>query len=197
VSSDLFLPYAFSFYPTLRGSSLKLSHLLPLIRQAAFGSLGLALIISLCISFIALLPSFLLAQIIGDAIPNASLNLLLQYASLLVAALISSNLLNLVRNKLLLRLQAQIALRIGASLWDRILQLPIPHINKFTASELTQRSEGILSVQNVLSGQSTVTTIDGLLAIFNVGLMIYYSPYLSFIALLICSATCCYLYPND
>lgn len=187
-SADQFLPYAYCFYPTLRGSTLKLKNLLPSIRQASLGSLGIVLMISLCISLIALLPSFLLAQIIGDAIPNSSLGLLLQYAALLGAALLSSNLLNLVRNQLLLRLQAQLALQIGASLWDRILQLPIPHLNTFTASELTQRSEGILSVQNVLSGQSTVIAIDGLLAVFNIGLMIYYSPSLSAFSLVVCAS---------
>jgi ATP-binding cassette subfamily C protein len=188
VSVDRFLPYAYCFYPTLRGSSLRLKHLLPLIRQASLGSLGITLLISLCIALITLLPSFLLAQIIGDAIPNASLALLSQYAVLLSAALISSNLLNLVRNQLLLRLQAQLAMRLAASLWDRILQLPIPHLNTFTASELTQRSEGILSVQNVLSGQSTVVAIDGILALFNIALMVYYAGFLSALSLVICIA---------
>jgi ATP-binding cassette subfamily C protein len=181
-----FASYGYCFYPTLREQTLRLQQLWPLITRAGGSSFALTLTISACIALVGLLPSFLLAQIVGEAIPNASMTLLLQYTSLLGAALISSNLLNLVRNQIFLKLETRLALHISSSLWDRLLQLPIPHLNRFTASELTQRSEGILSAQNVLSGQSAITVIDGLLAISNIALMIHYSPILSLISLAAC-----------
>jgi ATP-binding cassette subfamily C protein len=183
---DHFLPYAVSFYPTLRTSSFRLKDILPLVSNTVSDGLPLALLISVAIAIIGLLPSFLLSQVISNAIPDASTVLLLQYTALLLAALLTSNLLNLVRNRLLLKLQGQLALRIGAALWDRLLRLPIPHLSKFTAAELTQRSEGILSIQNVLSGQSTVITIDGVLASLNILLMLYFSPSLTLIAVSVC-----------
>ena len=185
-NKDQFIEYGYLFYTTLRNHDrVYLKQLWQIIKSSLLGNLFVLIAISFGISLIGLAPSFLLSQIIGSAIPDASISLLLQYAAVLISALLTGNLLNLVRNESVLRVQSIIALRLGPALWDRILRLPVAHLNQFTSSELIERTQAISEVQSVLSGQTLIAIIDGLLSIVNIGLMIYYSKDLTLIALIV------------
>lgn len=181
-----FHDHGYIFYRTLRnGNQVTLQDIGSLLKEAVLKDLVILLLISSGITLLGLVPSFLLAQIISTAIPNASTSLLLQYSAVLSSALITKNLLGLARSTSVLKTQSIIALKLGAALWDRLLQLPVVHLNQYTSSELIERAGAISEIQSVLSGQQLIIVVDGFLALFNLGLMIYYSGRLTILSLLV------------
>lgn len=177
--------YAYTFYSRFDNSDLNARALLLFSWHFIKSRLFLLLGISLIISAAALFPSFILSQIVTDVIPGSATGLLFQYGSLLFVLLLTSNVLNFVRNEILLNLQAVLSLRLGSALWDRILDQTIPDVNRFSSSELFRRSQGLFSIQALASGQWAVVMIDGLLSLSNIALMIFFSPSLTLYAVLI------------
>ena len=68
---------------------------------------------------------------------------------------------------------------IQASIWDRLLGLPVPFFKQFSAGELAMRAMGISRMRMILSGVTLNTILSSIFSVFNFALLFYYDSRLA------------------
>jgi NHLM bacteriocin system ABC transporter ATP-binding protein len=124
------------------------------------------------------------ALLVGQAIPDANVSLLLQVTLGMVTALTGAMLFDLTQGLALLRAHGGLAVRLQTGLWDRLLKLGPPFFRQFSTGELRTRVEGISRIQQQVTLDLLRTLILGVASTANLALMFYYSIPLGAIALL-------------
>lgn len=180
---------AFSFYhplPQGRLTTLRLLHLgfrdcrADLVRvimtAAVSGLLGLAVPILSGILFDSVIPSAQRTQI-----PLIS-------AGVIVTGICSA-LLTLTSRFSMIRIETRAGATMLATVWDRLLRLPVSFFRDYSSGDLAMRAMGIDQVRQIISANLIVSSLSSIFAIFHIGLLFYYSPSLAIPALTAISAT--------
>ncbi|MCJ8328897.1 MAG: peptidase domain-containing ABC transporter [Lentisphaeria bacterium] len=153
-----------------------LSVLLKDISWPVFSALMLTLVISFSI---ALLPIFVQLTI-DQAIPEKDLKNLDLMVLAMVAALVGSLILTLFQRNILSRTMVKLDALIQDHIVSRMIDLPLKYFLSRTNSELQHRLVGIRAIRHFIVNDS----VNGLIAMVNIclflGLMFYFSPYMTF-----------------
>ncbi|MDF5757703.1 NHLP bacteriocin export ABC transporter permease/ATPase subunit [Spongiactinospora sp. TRM90649] len=151
----------------LRGAGADLARLL-ITGLAAFG-LGLGVPI-------------LSGRIIGEYVPAARTDLLVQACLALVMAGVVMTAFAVVNAVAVVRLEGRLDATIQAAVWDRLLRLPMTFFRRYSTGELANAALGINAIRAQLTGIATVVLNAVLLGVVNLALLIAYSPSLGLLA---------------
>jgi NHLM bacteriocin system ABC transporter ATP-binding protein len=125
------------------------------------------------------------AVLVGEAIPNADRNLVIQIGFGLLAAAAGSLLFELAQSASILRLELGSSTALECGVWDRLLKLSPAFFRKYTTGDLASRADAINAIRQHLSGATLRTIFIAVTSLLNLALMSYYSPVLALVALAI------------
>ena len=123
-------------------------------------------------------------------IPGAERSQLFQIIMALLAASLAGAMFQVTRGLAIVRIQGGMNSSLQAAIWDRVLELPTTFFRQYTAGELTSRTMGIQTINNILSETVVNSILGGIFAVFNLFLLFYYSPKLAWVALLLVGCGC-------
>ncbi len=173
-------PVAWMFYPTLPDHRLGLSDLIrfslpAVLRELCFllllatlgGLLGLAVPIG---------AGILIDQVIPEVdLPETGRASLLVLCFFLVALAISTTIFQIVEGLTLLRIEGKVVPSLVPAVWDRLLRLPTRFFAGFSSGDLALRAMGVSLILKKFSGAVVATLVTGLVSLFNLGLLFWYS----------------------
>lgn len=142
----------------------------------AFGCLG---------ALISLIPSFLNRILIDRVLIGGERNLLGQVILGLVVVALTSSLFLFARAYTALRFTRIIDMRLRTATWARVLQLPVRFIRTFTTGEFIQRVYAISTIHQTLSNNAIRVVLSGLFSVFYLFAMLYFSPRLTLIGMIV------------
>ncbi len=127
----------------------------PLFRFA-FRGLGKELarfaLAGLLVGLLMLAPSVLLGVLVDRVIPSGSGWQLLEVSLSVVLLAVLAAFVQTLQGTALMRIEALAAVRIGAALWDRMLDLPQRFFRRFSAGDLTMRAMAFQGLRDQVSG---------------------------------------------
>jgi NHLM bacteriocin system ABC transporter ATP-binding protein len=179
-------PLAFMFYRTFpRQMQLSLREVLKFGLTGSRREWIAMATMSLASGLLALVPPIVVGVLFDSTIPRARREDLLIAGGLLLASALAIALCGLTRGMAILRLQGTLSLTLEAALWDRLLTLPLPFFRRYAAGDLAQRGLAFSQMHATLTGPALSAVLSGLGSLCSVGLLIYYSPALAGVALLL------------
>ena len=106
----------------------------------------------LLVGLLMLVPAILLGVLVEHVIPGGSGWQVLSLSLSLVLIAVLAALLQTLQGAALMRLEARAAARIGAALWDRVIDLPQRFFRRFSAGDLTMRAMAFQRLRDQVSG---------------------------------------------
>jgi ATP-binding cassette subfamily B protein RaxB len=91
---------------------------------------------------------------------------------------------SLLRSFVLLNAGTNIGYSLASNIARRLFRLPIEWFEKRHTGDILSRFQSIIPIQNLLTQGAVAAVVDGAMAIFTLAVMFYYSPLLSFIAVI-------------
>jgi NHLM bacteriocin system ABC transporter ATP-binding protein len=120
--------------------------------------------------------------VFNNIIPEGEKGQLIQMAFFLIASAIATMFFQFTRSIASMRMESKMEGSIQASVWDRLLSLPVPFFKQFSAGELAMRAMGISRIRTILSGAALNAILSGIFSIFTFALLFYYDIRLAGIA---------------
>ncbi len=158
-----------------------------LLRFLGFGSgpdLGRLFGLGAVAGALALLTPIGTGLLFGSVIPSDSRSQLAYLVAALVAAGFAVAGLQVVQSFAQLRISGRAGGAVQAGLVDRLLALPPSFFRRFATGDLANRALAVGFVQERLTGAASMSVLSALFGLFNVGLLFWYSPRLTWFALL-------------
>lgn len=183
VANDLD-PVAFVFYRPLPSADL---HALELL-QFAFRGQGLdwlAIVLTgVAATLIGMLVPQATAALVDTVVPYSDRALLVQIGLGLLAAAFGGASFRLAQAIATLRVETASDAHLQAAVWDRLLTLSTSFYRNYAAGDLNSRVSSITAIRRKLSGSALQGLFSGVFSLLNLALLIYYSPSLALIAVL-------------
>lgn len=182
--ASLLSTVAYTFYPPLPEHPVSGRDLLS-FGFANCGRDALTLLAAaLLISLLSLAVPLVTGLIFSEIIPCAERSRLMQVTAIMVSLAVATLLFELTRNIAMLRVESRLDGTLQAAVWDRLIRLPVPFFREFTAGDLAQRSMGITTIRELVSGTFLTTVVGALFVFPNYLLLFYYNVNLAWIATL-------------
>jgi NHLM bacteriocin system ABC transporter ATP-binding protein len=173
---------AHMFYPPLPERPVTPGDLL---RSALIGRRGDVVTILLMGAgggLLGMLVPLLTGQLFGTVLPAAQSGQLLQITLALLVAALAGAIFQLTRSLAVLRIGGKADGRLQSAVWDRLLSLPAAFFRRYTVGDLANRSLGINTIRETLTGNVLTLLLGAVFSVFSFGLLFYYSWRLALIA---------------
>lgn len=127
----------------------------------------------------------LMGRLLSGALPSNNLGLIYSYLLAMLAAAIGVGVFRFVNSISVIRIESKSLMDIHASIWSRLLQLPISFFDKYSVGDLSDRANMIESIYASWSAAvtSAILSIFSILTVY--ALLFYYSPTLALASLLL------------
>lgn len=175
-------PEGYMFYPTFPEHALGLFSIVSFAFKRRKSDLSWLLLSQLCIGILGLIVPIATGTILNTVIPNTEIGVLWQWVIVLMACAYATAHFNMAQVLSLIRLRFKIDGYVQAAVWDRLLRLPVPFFKKFSPGDLAVRASGIDTIQQELTDATMHALLGGIFSIITLGLMFYYSPLLTVVA---------------
>jgi len=130
------------------------------------------------------------ALLVDYAIPDADRQLVWQLGLGLLAAAVGAAAFRFAQGIAMMRVETGASVATQSAVWDRLLKLQLSFFRRFSTGDLLSRVTAISQIRAYLSGTTLRTLFSSVVALLNLGLLIYYSPTLTVIALLVAAFSC-------
>lgn len=169
-------PFAYTFYRSFSDKSLSLFDILRFGIASCWKS-----------DFVLLILAGMLGGLLGLALPKATgiiydivipeseTGQIFQIGFLLLVAITTRALFQLLRSFVSLRLKTTLNVVLQSAIWDRLLRLPVPFFRKYSAGELAKKAMGINKVRDLLSDVMISSLLSGIFSMFFYIQMLLYS----------------------
>ena len=178
-------PVAFVFYRPLPTDNL---NALSLLRFAFRGQGRDWLIIGLtgiAATLIGMVVPQATAVLVDTVVPYGDRALLWQIGLGLLAAAFGAASFQLAQAIATLRVETGADAHLQAAVWDRLLKLKTGFFRQYPTGDLVSRVSSISTIRRKLSGSALQGLFAGTFSLLNLGLLIYYSPLLAGVALVV------------
>jgi NHLM bacteriocin system ABC transporter ATP-binding protein len=178
-------PIAFVFYRPLPAGDL---NALSLLRFAFRGQgrdwlmIGLTGVVATLIGMVVPQAT---AVLVDTVVPYGDRALLWQMGLGLLAAAFGAASFQLAQAIAALRVETGADAHLQAAVWDRLLTLKTGFFRQYPTGDLASRVSSISTIRRKLSGSALQGIFAGVFSLLNLGLLIYYSPLLAGVALLV------------
>lgn len=136
------------------------------------------------IALINLLNPILMGWLMAEALPQFDFSKIDSILIGLFAATVGVVTLSFFNSIALLRIESYFSLDIHASVWGRLLQLPMTFFEQHTVGDLASRANIFDDIQAVWTASTARIMTSSVSMVFSLGLLFYYSWSLSLLALL-------------
>ena len=113
--------------------------------------------------------------LVDQVIPEADRVGLLVMCVFLVVLAFSASACRVIQGLMVLRVEGRVSSTIIPAVWDRLLRLPTGFFARFSSGDLAFRAMEFSKVFKKVSGAAVTTLMMGLFALFNLGLLFFYS----------------------
>lgn len=149
----------------------------------------LAILATMAVATIGLLGPVLNRLLFGVVVQSENMRLLLGITIFMISVTLSSTLIASVKTLVMGRLNTKIELSVQAATMMRVLSLPADFFKKFSAGELSSRSQNIQELCSMLVGTVFSTGLTSVFSLIYITQIFAYAPALVIPALLIIGAT--------
>ncbi|WP_042383626.1 NHLP bacteriocin export ABC transporter permease/ATPase subunit [Streptacidiphilus melanogenes] len=174
-NADQFEPYAVLCYRPLPEKPLSAWRLLRFSVRGTRPDLHRLVVSGLVAVVLGTLVPIATGQVLGDYVPNAETDLIVQTSLAIVATTVVSAAFMLMENLSILRLEGRVEATLQPAIWDRLLRLPTRFFAGRSTGELASAAMGISAIRRLLSGVSTVVVQAGTVGLVNLVLLLCYS----------------------
>jgi NHLM bacteriocin system ABC transporter ATP-binding protein len=182
-NADQFEPYAVLCYRPLPEKPLSAWQLLRFSVRGTRTDLRRLVVSGLVAVVLGTLVPIATGQVLGDFVPNAESDLIVQTSLAIVATTLVSAAFMLMENLSILRLEGRVEATLQPAVWDRLLRLPTRFFAGRSTGELASAAMGISAIRRILSGVSSVVVQAGTVGLVNLVLLLCYSLPLALAAL--------------
>lgn len=176
-------PGATMFYPSMAAEAVTGARLLALGLRDCGPDLRRVLLMALLGGALAVVMPMATGLIFDTLVPQAQRGALMQLGLGLAVASIAAALFTVTRSLAMLRVENRLDATMNAAVMDRILRLPASFFRQFSSGDLGTRTMAFSNIRQVLSGAVTGAVFTALTALPSVGLLVYYDPRLSLLAM--------------
>jgi ATP-binding cassette subfamily C protein len=188
VTARSLAPGAVMLYPNLSSEVKRPWQLLRFSLRRRSGDIIFIILLSLSITLIGMLTPMAVAMVMDHAIPDSNQGLLIQLGLILVAASFGSGLFALSRGFVTIRTAIAADGTAEAALWDKLLKLRASFFKQYTSGDLLSRVMAVNEINRSLNGAAIQSLLSSITAVFNFGLLLYFSPKLALIAIVVAAA---------
>ena len=114
-------------------------------------------------------------KVLGDYVPKAQENLIVQVSLAIMIASVVSAAFMLMQNLTILRMEGRIEATLQPAVWDRLLRLPTTFFTSRSTGELASAAMGISSIRRLMAGVGPVVVQAGTVGAMNLALLFWYS----------------------
>lgn len=173
---------AYMFYRPLPDKDLKTWDLLKFALRGHIQDLQIIILTGIAVSLLGMLTPQAIAILIDNVIPDANQGLLLQTGLGLTAAAFGGVVFQLAQGFAILRLETFADSSTQSAVWDRLLNLKVSFFRQYSIGDLESRVSSIGEIRYKLSSTVLLSIFSGVFALLNLGLIIFYSSSLAWIA---------------
>ncbi|HEY9423013.1 MAG TPA: NHLP bacteriocin export ABC transporter permease/ATPase subunit, partial [Thermoanaerobaculia bacterium] len=173
---------AHMLYPPLPERSVTRGDLLRLAVRGRRGDLLTILGMGAAGGLLGLLIPILTGQVFGSVIPGADRGQLGQITLALIVSALAAAVFQVTRSVAVLRLGGKADGALQSAVWDRLLSLPVSFFRRFSVGDLANRSLGINTIREILTGNVLTSALAAVFSVFSFALLFYYSPRLALVA---------------
>ncbi|MFT4656492.1 MAG: NHLM bacteriocin system ABC transporter ATP-binding protein [Minisyncoccia bacterium] len=159
-----------------------------LLRFGAIGSGGDVITLGLTgllVAVLGLSTPILTGRILGTLVPSADRHQITQWSVVLIAVAFVIATVSVVQNFAALRLEGRVDMYAQAGIWDRLMSLPTTFFRRNSIGELSAASLGVNGIRDLMSGLAVQSLLAFIMALANLGLMIYYDATLGLLAFVV------------
>lgn len=175
-------PEAVMIYRPLPDRALRAWHLIGFSMRGRSGDVAFVLGLSVVVSMIGMLTPMATALVLDTAVPDSDRRLLLELGLGLIAASVGVGLLALAQGVVAIRMSIATDAVTQSAMWDRLLALRPSFYKRFSSGDLLSRASAVGEITRELNGTTLKTMLASLMAVLNLGLLLYYSASLAWIA---------------
>ncbi|KTE15586.1 peptidase domain-containing ABC transporter [Sphingopyxis sp. H115] len=146
-------------------------------------ALAQVLVLSLVLQAFVLASPYYMQIAIDNALPALDKDLLTVLALGFGLFTLINAAATLLRSFVLLVAGTTLGFGLASNIARRLFRLPIDWFEKRHAGDILSRFQSILPIQNMLTQGAVAALVDGAMAILTLALMVWYSPLLTFVAL--------------
>jgi NHLM bacteriocin system ABC transporter ATP-binding protein len=169
--SNTLHPQAYQFYPGFPDRPVGPVDILRYSTRRTRRDILFVGIVGMLTGSVSMLIPLLTGTVFDRIIPGAERGLLWELSVVLVAVYGGLALFDLARGFSIVRAQTLMDATLEASVWDRLLSLPLPFFRHYSAGDLASRAAGIGGIREVLAGATISVLLSGLFSIWNFGLL--------------------------
>ncbi|HSG39516.1 MAG TPA: NHLP bacteriocin export ABC transporter permease/ATPase subunit, partial [Thermoanaerobaculia bacterium] len=173
---------AHMLYPPLPERPVTRGDLLRLAVRGRRGDLLTILGMGAAGGLLGLLIPILTGQVFGSVIPGADRGQLGQITLALIVSALAAAVFQVTRSVAVLRLGGKADGSLQSAVWDRLLSLPVSFFRRFSVGDLANRSLGINTIREILTGNVLTSALAAIFSVFSFALLFYYSPRLALVA---------------
>ena len=189
-TAALFEPDAICFYRPLPLRELGIPDLILYLKDCLSTGDYLAIVaLTLLPVLIGLLMTNITRALTGFVRESGDLTLLLGTSVFMVSAIVSSQLIGVVKDLMMNRVELKTSLSTEAAMMMRVLNMPANFFRRFSSGELSSRYSAVNQLCELLLSSVFSTGLSSLLSLLYIGQIFHYAPALVGPALLIILAT--------
>jgi len=173
---------AFMLYPPLPSRPLAMGDLVRAALRDRRRDLSTIVFMGIAGGLLGLVVPIVTGRIFGGAIPAADRSYLIELTLALILAAVSAATFQVTRSIAVLRLGGKMDGSVQAAVWDRLLSLPAAFFRRFTVGDLANRSLGLDTIRELLTGNILTSILASIFSIFSFGLLFWYSRRLALLA---------------
>ena len=189
-NSRLFSRNALCFYQPLPMKKLGIPDLLLYMKNSiTHGDLAVIVLATLAAQLVGMIEPRVYSLVTGKILHNHNMNLMLGLGVFLLTSAFAAELIGLVRNLLMQRINTKTSQAVQASVMMRILSLPVSFFRKYSSGELSSRASSVNSLCSMILNNILSIGLSSLMSLLYVAQIFSFAPALVWPSLLIILAT--------
>ena len=189
-TAKLFSREALCFYQPLPMKKLGIPDLLLYMKSSiTHGDLAVIVLATLALQMVGMIEPRVYSLVTGRILQSHNRNLMAGVGVFLLTSAFAAQLIGLVRNMLMQRINTKTSQAVQASVMMRILSLPVSFFRKYSSGELSSRANSVNSLCSMMLNNILSIGLSSLLSLLYVAQIFSFAPALVWPSLLIILAT--------
>jgi ATP-binding cassette subfamily C protein len=189
-TAQLLAPDAVMLYASLPDDVKRPWQLLVFSLRGRFWDIAFIIGLSLIATFIGMLTPLAVAMVMDEAIPDANHRLLIELGLVLLAANLGAGLFGISRGIVTIRTAMTVDATTESAVWDKLLKLHTSFFKQFSSGDLLSRAMAVSEINRTLNGAVLQSLFSSIMALLNLGLLLYFSSKLALIAVALAVSIC-------
>ena len=176
-------PFGFTFYRPFQDGSLSVRQVIAFAARGLGGDIKWLLFTAIAIGMFGSATPYFTGKIFDEAVPQADRETLTVFCVALMFSALATAAFKFVQGVTTIRIQSRMQNSVQASVWDRLLNLPVNFYRKYAAGDLSDRASGIDQIQELIAGAGVAAILGSLSGLFYVVQMLTYNMTLAAVAI--------------